>query len=133
MVSRPVRLRLSRAKGFRLQEHSRAANGLAAVKVDRSTPWGNPHDWREWRDQWPFPAGWYFEEGCGAELRDDWCRGQAAEAFVADIKSGEIILRTAELRGFNLACWCSLVRGSLHACHADILLELANPDMGTGW
>lgn len=37
----PVRLRLSRAKGFNLQAHSRAVNGLGAVKVDRSTPWGN--------------------------------------------------------------------------------------------
>ena len=29
----------------------------------------------------------------------------------------------AELRGRDLACWCPLD----HACHADVLLELANP------
>lgn len=29
----------------------------------------------------------------------------------------------SELRGKNLACWCSLDR----PCHADILLKLANP------
>ena len=30
-----------------------------------------------------------------------------------------------ELRGKNLACWCAL--GS--PCHADVLLELANPEL----
>ncbi|WP_162560945.1 hypothetical protein [Methylobacterium durans] len=39
---KPVRLQLSRYAGFNLQEHSRATNGLPAVNVDRSTPWGNP-------------------------------------------------------------------------------------------
>lgn len=29
----------------------------------------------------------------------------------------------AQLRGKNLACWC----GPGEACHADVLLELANP------
>jgi hypothetical protein len=28
-----------------------------------------------------------------------------------------------ELRGKNLACWCSMEQ----TCHADVLLELANP------
>ena len=34
-MSRPVRLRLSRAKGFNLQEHSQAVNGLPAVNCAR--------------------------------------------------------------------------------------------------
>ncbi len=38
----PIRLQLSRAPGFDLQTASHAANGLAAVKVDRTTIWGNP-------------------------------------------------------------------------------------------
>lgn len=38
----PVRLRLSRAKGFNLQAVSRALNGLEAVNVARPTKWGNP-------------------------------------------------------------------------------------------
>ncbi len=37
---RPVRLRLSRAKGFNLQAHSLATNGLEAVNVARG-PAGN--------------------------------------------------------------------------------------------
>ncbi len=35
----------------------------------------------------------------------------------------EIVRRLPELRGKNLACWCSLDK----PCHADVLLELANP------
>lgn len=38
----PVRLTLSRRKGFRLQAASRAINGLAAVTVARPGRWGNP-------------------------------------------------------------------------------------------
>lgn len=42
MTDRPVRLQLSRKKGFRLQEASRALNGLEAVNVARPSRWGNP-------------------------------------------------------------------------------------------
>lgn len=33
------------------------------------------------------------------------------------------LLDVGELRGKNLACWCPLDQ----PCHADVLLELANP------
>ena len=42
MAERPIRLQLSRAKGFDLQALSRAANGLTAVNVGRPSKWGNP-------------------------------------------------------------------------------------------
>jgi hypothetical protein len=42
MTTVPVRLRLSRARGFDLQVHSRAINGLSAVHVARPSRWGNP-------------------------------------------------------------------------------------------
>ena len=41
-VPRPVRLRLSRQKGFRLQAASKAVNGLPAVSVGRPGRYGNP-------------------------------------------------------------------------------------------
>ena len=41
-MAKPVRLSLSRRKGFNLQENSRAANGLAAKTVARPGCWGNP-------------------------------------------------------------------------------------------
>lgn len=39
---RPVRLQLSRAKGFNLQAQSRGLNGLPARSVARPGPFGNP-------------------------------------------------------------------------------------------
>lgn len=112
----PVRVQLSRKKGWRMPANT--------VKVDRSTKWGNPHDWRDWREQWPFPLAHMHD----AEIdRDTWCRGMAYEAFVEDIRSGDIVLPVDELRGKNIACWCPLNGGLFHPCHADVLLELANP------
>lgn len=109
---RPARVQLSRKKGWRMPPNT--------VKVDRSTKWGNPYDWREWREQWPFDLAHPW----GAEIdRDTWCRNMAVDAFEQDIRDGEIVLPIAELRGKNLACWCKPGRGN---CHADVLLELAN-------
>lgn len=98
-----------------------ATNGLPAVNVARPTKWGNPHDWREWRDSWPFEANPPHAE----MSRDDWCRGMAVEAFENDIVDGIIRRSFSELRGKNLACWCP-IGGHPNSCHADILLRLAN-------
>ena len=113
----PVRLRLSRAKGFNLQEHSRAVNGLDAVKVDRSTGYGNPFVVGE------FPSlalSAYTTARVGTA-------DEAVQLFrVLLINSALHIDATVDaligLRGKNLACWCALDA----PCHADVLLELAN-------
>lgn len=39
---KPVRLQLSRRKGFNLQALSLATNGLPAVSVAKPSKWGNP-------------------------------------------------------------------------------------------
>ena len=39
---KPVRLQLSRGKGFNLQAVSRGVNGLPAITVARPGKWGNP-------------------------------------------------------------------------------------------
>lgn len=41
-MTKPVRIQLSRKKGFNLQEYSKSINGLEAIKCDRSSKWGNP-------------------------------------------------------------------------------------------
>jgi hypothetical protein len=41
--AKPIRLQLSRKKGFRLDAASHAANGLPAVRVCRPGRWGNPY------------------------------------------------------------------------------------------
>lgn len=113
---RPVRLRLSRAKGFDLQAASLAFNGLSAVVVARPSRWGNP-----------LKVGKRFEcadygvvipeitpEIAVKLFREVWARrledGPAAQAVLKG------------LRGKNLACWCALDA----PCHADVLLELTN-------
>lgn len=113
-MTRPVRLRLSRAKGFRLQAASRALNGLPAVSVARPGRWGNPYK-------------------AGPEINTGGCRIPeiTPERAVALFRARwEQALRTwpsartaiEELRGKNLACWCRPDQ----PCHADVLLELAN-------
>jgi hypothetical protein len=103
----PARITLSRAKGWRLQD---VAPG--AVKVDRTTKWGNP---------WPIgeagPDGRIAPDALGAVgmfedmLADPERRAQVG--YPADL---------SPLRGKPLACWCK--PGC--PCHADILLRLAN-------
>ena len=127
----PVRIQLRRTKGFGLQEHSRALNGLEALKVDRSTIWGNPFPiikgtstsagktsdvWQV--GTWDGPAMWFCDtkdEATDLAIKAfrSWIDGGARAALRAKAR--------VELRGKNLACWC--MPGP---CHADVLLELAN-------
>ncbi len=99
----PVRIQLSRKKGFRLQEHSLALNGLPAVKVDRTTIWGNNFAVEDFDSV----------EECVDMFEHDLSKFACfhPEDFAAYIKP---------LIGKNLACWC---KGS--PCHADILLAEA--------
>ena len=99
-MSAPRRIQLKRTKGWRMPENT--------VKVDRTTIWGNP-------------------------FRVNACRTATPQWAVAAFKRAladtpyelgfTVRMAKAELRGKNLACWCPLDQ----PCHADILLELANP------
>jgi Domain of unknown function (DUF4326) len=109
----PIRLQLSRAKGFDLQAHSHQTNGLHAVVVARPTKWRNP---------------WSIAEVGSAEeaVRRFQC---AVVGYLIPSKThpqstiGKIIADAPKsLRGKNLACWCA----PDHPCHADVLLEIAN-------
>jgi Domain of unknown function (DUF4326) len=70
-----------------------------AIVVSRPSKWGNPFNISEHgRDQAiRLYRGWLEQNGKTAEM--------------------------AELAGRDLACWCPLNQ----PCHADVLLELANP------
>lgn len=119
---RPIRLQLSRARGFDLQAQSRAANGLPAVTVGRPSRWGN---------LWSVGL---LECGCepGARCEHNIFRCEtpidAVETYRAWLRSSlahpvaRARLNIAGLRGKNLACWCP----ADEPCHADILLEFAN-------
>ncbi len=97
-MSRPVRIQLSRKKGFNLQEHSRSINGLPAKAVARPSLWSNR-----------FRIGEYGN------------RHQCVHAFRMQMKEYADVVRE-QLAGFNLACWCR----PGDECHADVLLEIAN-------
>jgi hypothetical protein len=93
---RPVRIQLSRRKGWRMPP--------GAVRVDRCTQWGNP-----FRTSDDMPAAVAV-----ARYRE----------WLADPFGGAAISKRATrlLRGKDLACWCR--PGA--PCHADVLLEVAN-------
>ena len=121
-MTTPIRLRLSRAKGFDLQAHSLATNGLPAVNVGRPSRWGNP-----------FIVG---KDGTRAECVSLYvkltCMSLLCLSRLDNLSQQEAALATVrkhrkELRGHNLACWCPLPEpGQNDLCHAAVLLEIAN-------
>lgn len=147
-MAEPVRLRLSRERGFNLQALSLSVNGLPAVNVARPGPWGNPFDFRKsdccWLAlsfgcrgdrlgrqeasvrafrEWIDPGGGrrtaqYERQVVMAGTKGSMPVGPRVVAGAAPSLDD---LR-AVLAGKNLACWCK----PGEPCHADVLLELAN-------
>jgi len=119
----PKRIQRKRTKGWRMPE--------GAVYVGRPTKWGNPfwhaqrfvsrtaslHCYSDAILGWNGPQRFEelgegpFQVAIGARCAFEFAfQGQIREAIVH------------ELRGKDLACWCSLDQ----PCHADVLLEIAN-------
>lgn len=109
---RPVRVQLSRKKGWRMPSNT--------IKVSRPSVFGNPFK-------------------CYRSLADagekQWSQDEAVTLFRKWIEGVDVVPDTgtetyrpsvdeirAELRGKNLACWCK--PGT--PCHADVLLAIAN-------
>jgi len=105
----PVRLALSRRCGFRLQEASRAINGLACIVVARPTRWGNIFKVGVDRD-----AAQCVERFAGMLAGE--CASETERAWRA-----RALKNRDQLKGKNLGCWCAPDAPS----HADILLRFA--------
>jgi hypothetical protein len=110
--SKPVRVQLSRKKGWRLPP--------GTVTVARPGRFGNPFAVGKLG---PMDRLASDREGAvgffRAMLADPEMRAAAGYPSDAEIRSA--------LAGHNLACWCPL--GA--PCHADVLLDIANvPDSG---
>lgn len=103
-MSKPQRIQLSRAKGWRMPP--------GAVKVDRSTRWGNPFA--------PGQTGPMGRTPIDREGAVGFFRAMLADPELRAAARYPIDL--SELRGRDLACWCALDQ----PCHADILIEMAN-------
>jgi hypothetical protein len=116
-TTQPHRVQLSRKKGWRMPPNT--------VSVARPGKWGNPFKVSECRE-----AGFVgSDEDIAARCveafrvwidtpywRTNW-QGEESEKARSALLSG-----LTDLRGKNLACWCTLDA----PCHADVLLEIAN-------
>jgi hypothetical protein len=104
----PERIQMRRSKGWRLPE--------GAVVVARPTGWGNPFR--------------HADRAVAARMFRAWLLGTCRTPTLLDCASlgrlperrQAILQNLHTLRGRILACWCA--PGG--ACHADVLLELAN-------
>ena len=69
------------------------------------------------------PSGWIGHWLTG-EMTDDVIEGRYPPLVARHLISRRhfVLKSLSELRGMNLACWCA----PSEACHADLLLELAN-------
>jgi Domain of unknown function (DUF4326) len=86
------------------------------IKVDRSTHWGNP-----------FVPGRLapFGPTKGALVKD------VRHAFVlyrslAPLNQTLVVAARKQLAGKNLACWCKRTDIYEDACHASVLIDIAN-------
>ena len=119
----PIRIQLSRAKGFRLPPNT--------LSVARPTRWGNPFDVREYGLDLSLQlyesllTGW--SPSNVAELDDPTAETVYALhcAWLRRIGGSPREWARSELRGKNLACWCPLL-AEPDQCHASILLRVAN-------
>lgn len=149
-MTTPVRLQLSRKKGFDLQAHSRSVNGLPAQNVARPSWFGNPWSVREcaatfdetqnvarhhvvrWFREWVLLPN-------NHEMLDDMgAYGGTRE------QHARMHRHLPELRDKNVACWCDLcpahkdgkplgfICAACDPCHGDPLLELANGERADG-
>ena len=129
-MTAPVRLQMSRRKGFDLQALSHATNGLPAAKVTRPGRWGNPHvPLRTWYHGSIPPLGLDAfhavttadADAEGVRIAVAMFRHDCEQALKAP-SYATFRAELAHLRGKNLACWCK----PGEPCHADVLLDLAN-------
>lgn len=104
-MTQPVRVQLSRAKGWKMPPNT--------VKVDRTSKWGNPFTVADVKASGVFGSKDMLQGICVSKFR-------SALSYNLPFTCEEV---RAELAGKDLACWCAI--GS--PCHADVLLELANP------
>ena len=105
---KPVRLQLSRKRGWKLQAASQAVNGLPGAHCARPSRWGNPFK-------------------VGKDAPDAFDAVDKFENWLLTTNQGlEIFSRCkTELRGKNLFCYCK----PGEPCHAQTLLRIANENV----
>ena len=109
------RVQRKRVKGYKLPENTRCVN--------RGTKWGNPFKVLFESGQWVVKDkdGNYY----GRSYAEKEAAAQKAVKCYSQWIDGQIEMKRldlSELKGKNLACFCSLSS----PCHADYLLKLLN-------
>jgi len=97
----PQRVQLKRSRGWKMPAN--------AVKVDRTTRWGNP-----------FTIADCGSAAIAVAQHRRWMRGEIPAPGGVVPPSPETI--RGALAGRDLACWCA----ADGPCHADLLLAIAN-------
>jgi hypothetical protein len=105
---KPYRIQRKRTKGWRMPENT--------VYVGRPTKWGNPYKvpTKNGAPTYTIDIPAYIADEI-LPMYEDWV-----------LRSG-LADELTQLRGKNLACFCPLNS----ACHADVLLRLANQEEPT--
>ena len=98
MTDPAVRFQLQRTKGWRMPPNTR--------KVDRSTVFGNPFDVTRYGlpEAMRLHRAWLMGEISDEELQERFLAMVARHLVVRRLR---VLERLAQLRGMNLACWCS--------------------------
>lgn len=112
----PERIQLRRTKGWRKPED--------AIVVSRPTKWGNPFTVEQ-----AIEAEYSNPRSACVSHYHAWMEGHhhyfdVLTTYGRDYDRRARLAELDELRGHDLACWCSLDQ----PCHADVLLELANQE-----
>ena len=137
-TAKPKRIQLRRAKGWRLSTATTNPNG--AVKVDRTTKYGNPFRVVDYEKHtgtvWPIPGVWWIVlDPTGRPVDRDAppkthreAVTQAVELFEKALVAGELKVTVEDVRydlaGKDIGCWCALS----DPCHGNPLLKIANED-----
>ena len=117
----PIRIQRRRTKGWRMPDNT--------VNVSRPGRWGNPYQVEVFGRALAMQLFRNTINGTWnpglLDGRTDAACDAAYEAHRRFLKriGGHPLECVSELRGKNLACWCA----TTDSCHADILLDLANP------
>lgn len=93
----PIRIQRQRIKGWKMPENT--------VYVGRASRWGNPF-----------------------RVSKAYTAQECVEHYRREMPEFTKEAARLELAGKNLACWCPIhdAAGNRIACHADVLLEIAN-------
>ncbi len=111
---KPVRIQRKRTAGYNMQAVSRATNGLACISVTRPGRSGNPYDVKFFGRKLSMELFRNSVEGVWNpavmdEHSDELCEaGYAAHHILMKRFVGDhpLTAARAELRGFNMACYC---------------------------